>query len=185
MIKNLNLLGCIWFVCEGSKSVAHVPAEPPFEEAICVVRPPQRADCASIAAIAEATELFPAALLAGMIAGYFDGASGDRWFVADLNGEVCGFVFCVAERLADGTWNMLALGVRPDVSGRGVGRALTRYLESELRGAKQRLLIVETAGSERYVRTRAFYKSLGYAQEAVIRDFWEDRLDKVIFCKRL
>jgi hypothetical protein len=51
------------------------------------------------------------------------------------------------------------------------------------RGA--RLLIIETSGLASFERTRAFYRALGYDEEARIREFFKAGDDKVVFRKAL
>jgi hypothetical protein len=46
-------------------------------------------------------------------------------------------------------------------------------------------LLVETSGSEDFAGTRAFYNSIGYTQEARIRDFYQGGDDKIVFRKDL
>jgi energy-coupling factor transporter ATP-binding protein EcfA2 len=47
------------------------------------------------------------------------------------------------------------------------------------------LLLADTSGTAAFSRTRAFYREIGYLEEARIRDFWADGDDKVVFSKRL
>ncbi|MEL6842860.1 MAG: GNAT family N-acetyltransferase, partial [Bacteroidota bacterium] len=69
--------------------------------------------------------------------------------------------------------------------GKGIGSKMMAFLENHLRSQGKRILIVETSGTEDFELTRKFYLKLGYQQEAVIRDFWEEGDDKVIFWKKL
>ena len=48
-----------------------------------------------------------------------------------------------------------------------------------------RILIVDTSGADNFQLTRQFYENLNYTKEAVIRDFWEEGDDKVVFWKKL
>ena len=148
------------------------------------IRPAKVTDTEAIGRIASLTDLFPAEMLDDMIAGYLGGVNPDLWFVAD-DGGVRGFGFCEPERMADGAWNLLAIGVAPDWQGRGVGAAMLRHLEAALKGAKARILIVETLGTGDFQRTRDFYVKNGFDEEARIRDFYEDAGDKVVFWKRV
>ena len=72
------------------------------------IRPTTRADTATIASIAEATELFPGEMLGDMIAGYLDGTKTDLWLTASSGDDAVAFAFCEPERLTNGTWNLLA-----------------------------------------------------------------------------
>ena len=96
-----------------------------------------------------------------------------------------GFCYTEPEELAEGTWNMLALAVRPDLQGKRLGSALVAAAEQHLRGRKQRILIVDTSGTDGFEMTRKFYAQNGYEEEARIRDFWAPGDDKVTFRKAL
>jgi GNAT superfamily N-acetyltransferase len=80
---------------------------------------------------------------------------------------------------------MLALAVRPDLQSKGLGAALAKAAEQLLKGKGQRILIVDTSGTDGFALTRKFYAQNGYDEEARIRDFWADGDDKVIFRKAL
>ncbi len=60
-----------------------------------------------------------------------------------------------------------------------------RHIEQALAANGQRLLLVETSGLPRFEKTRAFYKKLGYNEEARIREFYQAGEDKIIFCKAI
>ncbi len=149
------------------------------------VRAPLRSDLAAMAAIVDGTELFPPEMLADMIAPFLDGSAPHIWLVAEADGAAQAFVYCEPERMTDGTWNMLALGVHPDWQGRGLGAAVVQALEAQLRGGGARLVLVETLGTPEFDRTRAFYGRQGYEREACIRDFYEAGGDKVVYRKAL
>lgn len=150
-----------------------------------LVRPVVAEDCAAIAEIADAT-LFPSDMLAPMIAPYLtDPESRHLWSVATIHNRVVGFTYCEPERMTEGTWNLLAIAITPDLQGRGGGASLVASLEAELGGRGARILIVETSGLDAYARTRAFYAGLGYELEARIRDFYAAGEDKIVFRKAI
>ncbi|MEM7300247.1 MAG: GNAT family N-acetyltransferase [Pseudomonadota bacterium] len=135
--------------------------------------------------VLDETELFPSELLHAM---FLDTGSPDSqalWLTGELEGSPVGFCYAIPEDMADGTWNMLALAVLPKVQGQGLGSALVAAAEDHLRNENQRLLIVDTSGTEDFKRTRAFYTQNGYEEEARIRDFWAAGDDKVTFRKSL
>ena len=150
-----------------------------------LIRPTDVSDLKAIAAIADATNLFPGDMLGGMIAGYLDRSNDDIWLTAEIDGEPVGFGFCEPERLTTGTWNLLAIGVLPDRQSRGIGAALIAHLENALRLAGHRILIVETIGTQEFARTHAFYLANGYVEEARLREFWDAGTDKLVFWKHL
>lgn len=145
------------------------------------IRPLERADLPRVAELVEANHMFPAAMLPGMTAAYFEGDAGQRWIVCETGGEVAGVAYAVPEQLTDGTWNVLMICVDPAAHGRGIGTALMRHVEDRLRGEGMRVLLVETSGTPGFERTRGFYDMLGYDREARIRDYYAAGDDKVIF----
>lgn len=149
------------------------------------IRIPTSADLPDMALILEDTDLFPPDMLDAMIDPFFNDANNqDRWLVFETtNAEVIGFSYTRPEPLAEGTWNLLAIGFRHEHQGKGYGTQLVAAVEQSLQ--QERILIVETSGLEDFQRTREFYNARGYSREAVIRDYWADGDDKVIYRKAL
>jgi GNAT superfamily N-acetyltransferase len=149
------------------------------------IRATTRDDCPAIAAIADATGLFPAEALDEMIAPYLEELSLDMWLTAEAGGEPAGFCFVEPERLTNGTWNLLAISTTPDQQSHGIGRRLVEHVETLLRKRGDRVLIVETTNAPDQDRTRAFYLKNGFVEEARLREFWDVGVDKVVFWKHL
>lgn len=149
------------------------------------IRPVERQDLPELKHIADATELFPSELMDEMISGYFEGTKPDIWFSYNLGGKSIAFGFCEPERMTEGTWNLLAIGVDPEHQGKGIGAAMMGYLEDRLVDQGERILLIETMGTPAFERTRAFYRKNGYVEEARIREFYEPGADKVVFWKHL
>jgi ribosomal protein S18 acetylase RimI-like enzyme len=150
-----------------------------------VIRRACASDTDALKPIVDAT-LFPADMLDDMMAPFLnDPQSQDLWHVADINGDIVGVTFCEPERLTQGCWNMLAIAVAPQRQGEGIGAALTRHLETVLQSQNGRILIAETSALPEYDQTRAFYRKLGYHEEARIRDFYDAGEDKIVFWKSL
>jgi ribosomal protein S18 acetylase RimI-like enzyme len=101
------------------------------------------------------------------------------------DGRVVGYVYLAEEEMTDRTWYVWWIAVDPAVHGRGVGRQLLLFAEDEARRRGGRVLFVETSGLPGYEATRRFYDKNGYDREAVLRDFYRDGDDLVVFRKRL
>lgn len=150
------------------------------------IRLTQRDDLPKLQTILDETGLFPGELLPDMIANFLDAdQSRELWLTCEADGTVVGFCYAIAEKLTDGTWNMLAIAVDPLFQSRGHGATLVQELEATLRQRGQRILIVDTSGTDGFAQTREFYKARGYTQEARIRDFWAKGEDKITFWKSL
>lgn len=144
-----------------------------------------RADLPGVARVLDSTGLFPAEMLDAMAAPFLGDEAPHHWLVARDEEAVVGFAYCEPERLTDGTFNLLAIAVTAERQGEGIGRAVVRMLETRLRGAGGRILLVETSSLDDYAATRSFYLNDGFVHEATIRDFYMAGEDKLIFWKRL
>ena len=152
-------------------------------------RPTTPDDASAVLALAVSSGLFPpdgTEELAAVLGGCLRGEHGpDHSWVTDDDGGPVGVAYYAPERMAEGAWNLLMLAIRPDRQRQGRGAALVRHVEGALAARGARLLLVETSGQESFGRTRAFYRSLGYEEEARIRDYYKAGEDKVIFRKQL
>lgn len=142
-------------------------------------------DIPDLQIVLDQTGLFPSEMLPDMLAPALADESKGIWLTCHFNGIAVGFCYTAPEEMADGTWNMLALAVRPDLQGRKLGTGLVKAVEEWLKKRRQRILIVDTSGTDEFASTRAFYAQNGYAEEARIRDFWAAGDDKVTFRKAL
>ncbi|WNJ17873.1 GNAT family N-acetyltransferase [Pontibacter sp. G13] len=145
-----------------------------------------QADLPALKQVLDSIELFPAEMLEDMIADFFSQSDSEEiWFTETDGGTPISIGFCAPEKMTEGTFNLYAIGVQSDYQGKGTGSRMMAFIEELLRSQGHRILIVDTSGTEEFTLTRKFYQQLGYAQEAVIRDFWAEGDDKVVFWKRL
>lgn len=150
------------------------------------VRPTEPNDIAALQTILDATGLFPAGMLPGMLSPFLNNETNEAcWLTCEHNGDAIGFCYAIQEQLTEGTWNMLAIAVLPGKQGSGAGKAMLSALEDRLRDTGQRILIVDTSSTAGFAQTRKFYRKNGYTEEARIRDFWAPGDDKIIFWKKL
>jgi hypothetical protein len=66
-----------------------------------------------------------------------------------------------------------------------MGRELIAASEEAVREMGGRILIAETSGMTEYKSTREFYVSVGYLNEATIKDFYKPGDDLKIYTKRI
>ena len=150
-----------------------------------IVKQTTKGDIPALQTVLDQTQLFPSEMLPEMLQPALDHEAEAIWLTCHLDGAAVGLCYSIPEELAQGTWNMLALAVRPDLQGQKLGTALVEAAEQRLKAKGQRLLIVDTSGTEDFALTRRFYARNGYEEEARIRDFWAAGDDKVIFRKAL
>lgn len=150
------------------------------------IRNVEATDIEGLKAVLDSINLFPSSMLEDMIFDYLNNpGSEDIWFTAVQNGVPVSIAYCAPERLTEGTYNLYAIGVKEAAQNGGVGGQMMAYIEQLLRQKGHRVLIVETSGTAAYLPARSFYEKLKYTKEAVIRDFWSEGDDKVVFWKKL
>ena len=150
------------------------------------IRMVEKKDLPDLKKVLNTIDLFPAEMLDDMISGYLNNPeTKDIWFTELEGGKPISIGYCAPEQLTDGTYNLYAIGVRNDIQSKGTGSRMMAFIENHLKVLGQRILIVETSGSDDFKPTRKFYEKLGYNKEAVIRDFWQEGEDKVIYWKKL
>lgn len=150
------------------------------------IRAIKTSDLEELKAVIETSGLFPSSLLEGMVSDFFvNPESPDIWLTKVINEKPIAIAYCAPERLTAGTYNLYLIAVHKDLQGKGIGGELMNYLETLLKAAGNRILLVETSGLPEFERTRKFYDHCNYHREAVIRDFYDEGEDKVVFWKKL
>lgn len=150
-----------------------------------MIRAVTAGDVGALAALIDATGLFPGEMLPGMAAGYLNDPAADEGWLTDDEGGPAGVAYFAPERMTSGTWNLLLIAVHPARQGSGRGTALLNEAERAVRARGGRMLLIETSGLPEFEAVRAFYRRRGYAEEARIRDFYALGDDKVVFRKLL
>jgi len=146
-------------------------------------------DTTALLALTEATGLFESNQieeLAQMLNQHFsDEADSQGIWLTDYDNEPVGVAYVAPERMTDGTWNLYLIAIHPDHQKQGRGAALLQYVEQMLTERGERVLLVETSGTDDFEYVRVFYRNNGYEEEARIRDFYTDGVDKIVFRKLL
>lgn len=136
--------------------------------------------------VVDSSALFPSEYLDEMISDYFNNPERQEiWFTYLDNDKQVAIGYCVPEKLTDGTYNLLAIGVSRDSQRRGIASQMMTHIEKQLKQKDGRLLLVETSSDDTQLGARNFYKKIGYTQAAIIKDFWKDGEDKIVFWKKL
>jgi ribosomal protein S18 acetylase RimI-like enzyme len=151
-----------------------------------MIRPIKPSDMEGLRRVIISSELFPVEYLDEMIADYLNNPnSQDVWFTC-IDGTLPTAVgFCIPEKFTSGTYNLLALGVLKGVQRTGVATKMMQFLEKKLREMGARVLIVETSSDDAQRAARGLYFKIGYTEIAVIKDFWSEGEDKIVFWKKL
>lgn len=151
-----------------------------------LIRKIEKKDIPHLKNVIDSTGLFPSELLDDMIADYFNNPnSSDIWLTLELDEVPVVVAYCAPERLTSGTYNLYLIAVLKDHQGKGLGATMMQYIEQLLKKQGQRVLLVETSGLPEFESTRRFYDKSNYQRAAVIREFYQEGEDKIIFWKKL
>lgn len=101
-------------------------------------------------------------------------------FVAELDGKVIGFLH-IDVHIKWGLGVLHSIGVDPGVFARGVGKAMVA--EAEKLWRKHRMRKVYTCTSHINSRALAFYKSLGFEEEGLLKNHFFDGVDEIQLAK--
>jgi ribosomal protein S18 acetylase RimI-like enzyme len=104
----------------------------------------------------------------------------------EQDGQPIGFAYYAPAAMAERTWYLYWIAVSKDIQARGVGGALLKHIEEDIRWSRKgRILLIETSSLPQYDLTRRFYKKCNYEQVAVLPDYYADGDDMVVFRKRM
>lgn len=154
-----------------------------------MIRPMQRQDKAAVLKIIRDTGMFTAAevdVAEELIDIYLDVPGQKDYRVVVKENErkdVAGYMTWGPTALAENVYDLYWMAVSPEEQGRGLGKALVRWLEAEVRKAGGRMVIIETSSQPRYEPTRQFYLRLDYQEVARIPDFYKPGDDRIIYAK--
>lgn len=150
------------------------------------IRPVTKSDIDGLKKVVDSSELFPSEYLDEMIYDYLNNAeTQDIWFTHIDDNTPTAIGYCVPEKMTNGTYNLLAIGVSQNSQRNGVATDMMNYIEQQLKQKDGRILIVETSSDDAQIGARKFYENIGYTQIAVIKDFWNDGEDKIVYWKKL
>jgi len=159
-----------------------------------MIRPTARDDVPRLLELTAATGVFmryDLDTLEGVLADHFtsdpdaNGPEGHICVTCEVDGRIVGFAYYAETEYADRTWFVWWVAVEKGTQGKGVRRQLLTYAEEDARRRGGRLMFIETSGTPAYEPTRRFYLRNGYDREAVLRDYYRDGDDKVVYRKRL
>ena len=111
--------------------------------------------------------------------------SGYYTLVAEDGSGIAGYICYGPTPLTEDTWDLYWEAVAQEKRGKGIGSALMKAAEKEIRKDKGRLALIETSSMPAYEKTRRFHLRNGYNEVARIPDFYSPGDDKLILQKCL
>lgn len=112
-------------------------------------------------------------------------ACGYHFLFAERGGQTLGYTCYGPIGLTQGSFDLYWIGVDAHSAGGGVGRALLERSEERMRALGARQVYIETSSRDEYARTRAFYLKSGYAEVALLRDFYAPGDHKHVYARKL
>lgn len=106
-----------------------------------------------------------------------------RFVFADLEDHLVGYTCYGPIALTAASYDLYWIAVDKTVQGRKIGQVLLEITEELIRNAGGRHVYIETSNRPHYEPTRGFYLRCGYTQAALLKDFYAEGDDKVIYDK--
>jgi len=155
-----------------------------------MIRPTVPEDTPSLVGLAQGTKVFKALeiqALQEVLDDYHahEKQFGHRSVTYEKDGAALGFAYYAPAEMTDRTWYLYWIAVKKDIHARGIGSQLLRHVEEDIRNQKGRLLLIETSSLPHYGLTRKFYLKHGYEQAAILKNFYSDGDDMVVFSQRM
>ena len=153
-----------------------------------MIRPTTPADTPDLLTITEGTRVFKPMEIEALKA-VLDEYHAENYLQShrsvtyEHEGKPIGFAYYAPAAMTDRTWYLYWIAVKKDTHARGVGTKLLHHVEEDIKRQQGRLLLIETSSLAHYELTRKFYRKHHYDQAAVLKDFYADGDDMVVFRK--
>jgi len=93
---------------------------------------------------------------------------------------------CYGKRpLTDWTYDLYWIAVDPNIHGKGIGSALVKHMEKDLKTQGGKIVLIETSGKAEYENEHRFYVKNGYEVQTIIKDFYRSGDDLYVYRKYL
>ncbi len=111
--------------------------------------------------------------------------SGYNFWIAEMDGKAVGYICYGPTPLTQGTWDIYWMATAPGLKGHGIGTALMKLAEDNIRAEGGRMTIIETSSNPDYLEARKFHLAHGYIIIGSIPDFYSIGDNKITFRKLL
>jgi ribosomal protein S18 acetylase RimI-like enzyme len=114
------------------------------------------------------------------------GAASEYSYVICENGsDIIGYSCYGYIRGTRNSYNLYWIAVRSGLRGMGIGKKLLSETEKKIAGYGGKKVYSETSSKDSNYSTRQFYLKCGYIEEAVLKGFYDDGDDKIVYTKYL
>ncbi|MDP3487635.1 MAG: GNAT family N-acetyltransferase [Bacillota bacterium] len=111
--------------------------------------------------------------------------SGYHFALYEADSNIMGYTCFGPIPCTKHSYDLYWIVVLQEYRGGGIGKKLFAATEERIREMNGKKIYVETSSRAPYLSTRQFYEKIGYTQEAVFKDFYDDGDDKVVYVKDL
>ena len=155
-----------------------------------MIRPVAPADTPTLLSLTEATGVFKKHEIQALQEVLDEYHASNRGFghvavVDERDGRIVGYAYYAPASMTDRSWYLYWIAVTKQIQAKGVGSGLLSHAEDDIRKKNGRVLFIETSSLPHYDPTRRFYLKHGYEVTGVLRDYYADGDDMVVFRKRL
>jgi ribosomal protein S18 acetylase RimI-like enzyme len=120
-----------------------------------------------------------------VVDGTFDPAEDYRTLAAvEDNGKMMGFISYGPIPLTENRYDLYWIVVDPVCGRNGIGSRLLAAMEEDLRKEGHGHIYIDTSSTEGYAKARAFYQKNGYHIASLLKDFYRDGDDRVLYLKK-
>lgn len=108
-----------------------------------------------------------------------------QFLVVEVDGKVVGYSCYGWISVTEANYDLYWIVVDNNQRGNGLGQYLMEETEARIRKLGGARLYAETSGQEKYAPTQRYYEKCGFYKEAVVKDFYRQGDDKLIYTKIL
>ncbi|HPZ07192.1 MAG TPA: GNAT family N-acetyltransferase [Candidatus Eremiobacteraeota bacterium] len=112
-------------------------------------------------------------------------SSGYHFIFAEEGERVIGYTCFGKIACTKASFDLYWIAVHNDCRSKGLGKKLLNLSEKKIASMGGKRIYVETSNRPQYESTRVFYIKCRYNVEAILKDFYGDGDDKVIFIKKV
>jgi ribosomal protein S18 acetylase RimI-like enzyme len=154
-----------------------------------MIRPTTPADTPALTALTAATGVFKpheVQALDEVLSDYHatNRENGHISVTDERDGQIVGYAYYAPAAMTDRTWYLYWIAVSKSTQAKGIGGDLLRHVENDIRRLGGRVLFIETSSLPSYELTRKFYLKHKYEVTGVLREYYADGDDMVVFRKK-
>lgn len=112
-------------------------------------------------------------------------SSGYHFILAESEKKVLGYTCFGPIPCTKNSYDLYWIAVHEEYRNLGLGKKLLKESETKIKALGGKKVYIETSSRDLYLSTRQFYLGYGYKIEAVLKEFYDQGDDKLIFVNDL